>query len=92
MVTPRTRTGKLSDLVPQGSEINWSAIRTKIKAMEPGDVLIVSCPPGFPMPQFRSTILVNGGRIHKGEWRLSTRTKGRSLHCFLASPTPKTFQ
>ena len=87
MPIPRIRTGRLSDLVSD-RKTDWSDLRKKLKAMEPGEVLIVTPPPGVSLPQLRCAILVCGRRIHTGDWRVSTRTKARNIHCFLAPVTP----
>ncbi len=79
-----TSSGSILDLVSPEPQINWSALRTKIGKIEPGDVLVVSVPPGSDFKKFRCTLLVNGNRIHTGDWRVSTRKRGNNLHCFLS--------
>lgn len=84
MVPPRSKAGRLSDLAESGQRNDWSLTRSKLKALEPGDVVVFTCLPGFTVSAFRSTILTIGRRlIYPVGWSLSTRTKGRKLHCFL---------
>ena len=80
----RVRDGRLSDLAQAGHRADWSGLNDKLKAIEPGEVVSVECPKGVSLPAFRSTILTNGKRFHRGEWSLTTRKEGNVLHCFLA--------
>ncbi len=82
---PDSEPGRLSDLAASGQRNDWSLTRSKLKALEPGDVVVFTCLPGFSVSAFRSTILTIGRRLSfEDGWTLSTRTKGRKLHCFLA--------
>ena len=84
MEHPDTRIGRLSDLAQTRRRADWSGLNQKLKSLQPGEDLIVQCPPDKTLAAFRSTILTNGRRFHRGEWALATRTEGRKLHCFLA--------
>jgi hypothetical protein len=86
MASPlRTRIGRVSELldIPR-QRSDWSGLNSQLKALEPGQQLEVVTPTNLTVPSFRSTILTAGQRIHKGDWRLCTRTEGRKIHCFLA--------
>ncbi len=76
-------TGRLSDVAQQPSRADWSEMNARLKALTPGESLAIECPPGIPVPRLRSTILTNARRFPYGEWRLRTRTAGRTIHCFL---------
>ena len=79
----QTKTGHVSDLLTSRQRRDWSELNSKIRAIEPGGLLIAECPSGFSISQFRSTVMTQGRRIHKGEWRLMVRTEGRKLNLFL---------
>lgn len=79
-----TKTGRLSDLADARHRADWSAFTKQLKDLEPGDRVCFECPARISVPAFRSTILTVGNRIHAGDWRVSTRTYGRKVHCFLA--------
>ena len=78
------QTGRLSDLAVQGHKADWSALNEKLKAIEPGETLSVTCPKGVAIAKFRSLILTNGRRFHRDGWAISTRTQGNVIHCFLS--------
>ena len=78
----RISKGRLSDIAGTG-RMDWSAIRKSLLALEPGEVRKFSASLGLSVPRLRSTLLVIGNRIHQGEWRMATMTKGRIVHCFL---------
>ncbi len=80
----RTKTGRLSDLVNSNHRADWSNLNVKLKALQPGELLTVTCPAQVTIPSFRSIILTTGRRLHSGEWRLSTKTEKRKIHCFLS--------
>jgi hypothetical protein len=83
-----TRVGRLSELAEAGHRADWSALNARLKALQPGEVFIVTCPPGMKIPAFRSTLLTNGKRFHKAsDWVFRTRTEGTRIHCYLAPKT-----
>lgn len=84
----RYEVGHISDLVGTKQRADWSALNKKIKDIEPGSTLVVTCPLGLSISRFRSTILTAGARIHKGDWKLCTRASGRKISCFLAPTQP----
>jgi len=77
-------TGRLSELAERKQRADWSKVNQQIRALQPGELLKLSCPSSISMASFRSTVLTAGKRIHRNEWGLSTRTEGKKLLCFLA--------
>lgn len=82
---PKISTGRLSDIVDElgGPRVDWSEVNQALKKLEPGDRLTLTCPEGINMGRFRSTVQTNASRIHKGDWKLRTKSSGELLHCFL---------
>ena len=83
----KSTSGRLSDLAQLGHRADWSVLNEKLKTIQPGEMLVVSCPKEVTVKSLRSTILTNGKRFHSGQWVLSTRTKGKSIYCFLVPTT-----
>ncbi len=75
--------GVLSAVAEMPQRKDWSVTRKKLEALEPGDVVIFTCPPGISMPAFRSTIITMGRRLSFEGLKICTRTRRRDLHCFL---------
>lgn len=75
-----SRRGRLSDV---RSRTDWSMVREQVDAIKEGEMRELDCPDGVEMATFRCIVLTYGARRHTGKMRLSTRTSGRSLQCFL---------
>ncbi len=83
-MTLQMRAGHLSDLVQATHREDWSAMNVQLKAIQPGEVLAITCPNHLTVSAFRSRILTNGRRFHLNtNWTLATRTSGRTISCFL---------
>ena len=80
---------RLSDLTDLGHRADWSKLTDRLQKLDPGAVITETCPTWIAVKSFRSTILTIGNRVHTGDWRLSTRTYGRKIHCFLAPRSGK---
>lgn len=87
-VQVQTIAGRTSDLADLKMRSDWSELNAKLKVIEPGEVETVMCPLGISLSHLRSTILTNGRRFHKGDWRFTTRTEYRKIHCFLCLRNP----
>ena len=76
--------GSISDVAKRARKGNWSDLRQRIAALEPGDVVNVDCSVE-EIPRMLSTILTIGKRLRgDGEWVVTTRTEGRRINVFLA--------
>ncbi len=75
--------GRLSDVMAQPGRYNWFEINSRVKALQPGDSVSVEVPALIPVRKLRSAILTNARRFDYGPWRVSTRTSGRTIRCFL---------
>lgn len=63
---------------------DWSDVNSKLRALRPAQVVSFECPANVEVAKLRSAILTNAKRFHTGEYLVSTRTEGRTIHCFLA--------
>ena len=79
----KIETGHVSELFGMAHRTDRSELNAKLRALEPGDRIAVETPSGTTVAAFRSTILTAAKRMQFGEWRLSTRSQGRKIHCFL---------
>jgi hypothetical protein len=76
--------GHVSELIGLPHRADRSELNAKLRALEPGDRIAIETPAGMTVAAFRSTILTAGRRMSFGDWKLSTRSQGRKIHCFLA--------
>jgi hypothetical protein len=79
----RIESGHVSELVGLPHRHDRSELNAKLRALEPGDRIAIETPREMTVAAFRSTILTAGRRMQFGDWKLSTRSQGRKIHCFL---------
>lgn len=80
----KIETGHVSELVGLNHRADRSELNAKLRSLEPGGRIAIETPKDMTLSAFRSTILTASRRMDFGDWRLSTRSEGRKLHCFLS--------